>query len=170
LTTHRFSEAVQRTIARAQQIATIAGEAELSPAHLLLAISEDGACSGAQALIHLGVHLEVLRFEINGQIPPVPSDCVTPLQASLASTQAINEAAYIARTMGDGRIQTIHILMGIHSQVNAPSFTPGIVPSSSIIPTARDILMSMGVTRHRLWAAASDYHRGYGPLYGVVIE
>jgi len=159
--TNKYSAAMQQLIVYAQQEAMKREETQLSTAHLLLGITVDPYCTAAQALACLGVSLEKLWNEIHTKIPPCPPDDNPDFHMSPEGKQAINDALYVSRTMGDGTILTIHVLMGIYSQVGAyPAGNVAGQLRTTRTTTPSEILASLGVTRERLWRIASDYHRG----------
>ena len=154
---------MQRLIINAQQEAICGGETQLSPAHLLLGITHDADCTAAVALVALGVSLDALRSEIQTRIAPCPPDDNPNFHMSPRGKQVINDALYVARTLGDGTIETIDILIGIYSQVGADPTRGAIVPANTISSvTPSEILASQGITRARLWGLATNYHRGIG--------
>ena len=153
---------MQQLIIYAQQEAIKRGETQLTSAHLLLATTLDPYCTASQALICLGVSLEQLWNEIHTKIPPCPPDDDPEFHMSPEGKQAINDALYVSRTLGDGTILTIHVLMGIYSQVGAyPAGNAAGQLRTTRTSSPSEILASLGVTRERLWRIASDYHRGY---------
>ncbi len=139
------------------------GETQLTPAHLLLAITQDGSCSASHALVHLGVKMDKLRQAIYDNIPPIGPDGNPEFHMSAMGKQSLNDALYIARTMGDGTILTLHILMGIFSQSDVSPYQNALVRPGQIVATPPEVLRSQGVTRERLWHVASEMHRGLGP-------
>lgn len=173
--TNKFSVAMQRLIVNAEQEAMKSGETQLSPAHLLIAIAEDSECTGAQALNALGISLDTLESELRNHISPCVPDGNSEFHMSPEGKQVINDALYVARTVGDGTILTIHVLIAIYSQVGAATATvqesSALVPANSVASaTPTEILAGLGVTRERMWRLAHDYHRGLAAQHFPYME
>src|SRR5262245_9511447 len=106
------SEAVSRTLERAQQGARALNHDHLGTGHVLLGLAGEEASLAAAVLGRLRVSLPLLRLEASrglSTVPPIPC----PLVMTPALSRALVYADEEAHSFGQTVIDTEHLLLGL---------------------------------------------------------
>ncbi|MDT5180727.1 MAG: ATP-dependent Clp protease ATP-binding subunit ClpB, partial [Mycobacterium sp.] len=105
----------QAALTSALQAATAAGNPEIRPAHLLMALLTQNDGIAAPLLEAVGVDPAIIRNEAAGlveRLPKVSGANSTP-QLSRESLAAITAAQQLATEMDDEYVSTEHLLVGL---------------------------------------------------------
>src|SRR3978361_72995 len=105
----------QAALTSALQAATAAGNPEIRPAHLVMALLTQNDGSAVPLLEAVGVDPEAIRTEASRLIDKLPSATgasSTP-QLSRDSIAAITAAQHLATEMDDEYVSTEHLLVGL---------------------------------------------------------
>ena len=105
----------QAALTAALQSASAAGNPEIRPAHLLLALLTQTDGSAGPLLEAVGVTPAPIRAEAQGLIDRLPSTSGASSQPQLSreSLAAINAAQQLATEMDDEYVSTEHLLVGL---------------------------------------------------------
>ncbi|MEJ3655694.1 ATP-dependent chaperone ClpB [Actinomycetes bacterium KLBMP 9759] len=108
----------QQAISAAAQAATLAGNADVGPTHLLGALLAQGDGIAAPLLAAVGADAGAVRGELTqlgNRIPSVSGSTVSAPQLSREALASITAAQQLATEMGDEYVSTEHLLVGLAS-------------------------------------------------------
>ncbi|MHB1133016.1 MAG: Clp protease N-terminal domain-containing protein [Chloroflexota bacterium] len=130
-----LTEATQRALDLAAEEAQRLRREAIGPEHLLLGLIRDGNSQAARALVQVGADLRAARAAEQFLNPPAPLHA-TPAPALAATTsKALLLAGDEAQRLGETRIDTLHVLLGLLRQGGR----------------AVDVLLWLGVTLSKLY-------------------
>jgi ATP-dependent Clp protease ATP-binding subunit ClpB len=113
--TTRSQEALQRAQERARQ----AGNPELTPVHLALALLEEPEGVTAAVLQKLEAQPEVLAAELAQTLARLPRTSGAETSVSRGLARTLEESAKLARKLGDDYVSTEHLLLAL-AQTGGP--------------------------------------------------
>src|SRR5690349_15895376 len=108
----------QQAISAAVQAASLAGNPDVGPTHLLAALLAQGEGITAPLLTAVGADPVAVRTELTGlgnRLPSAAGATVGAPQLSRAALGAISAAQQLATEMGDEYVSTEHLLVGLAS-------------------------------------------------------
>jgi hypothetical protein len=109
----RFTDRARNVVMVAQNEARAAGNAEISPGHLVLGLLEDATSLGAQAIVAQGVAPTTVRSTITKTLPQ-PAGVVSELiPFDLQARKALELTFREALRLGHNHIGTEHILLAL---------------------------------------------------------
>ncbi|TCK27797.1 ATP-dependent chaperone ClpB [Pseudonocardia endophytica] len=106
----------QQAISAAVQAATLAGNPDVGPTHLLGALLAQGDGIAAPLLAAVGADADTVRTELAGlgnRLPSAAGSSVSAPQLSRDALAAITSAQQLATEMGDEYVSTEHLLVGL---------------------------------------------------------
>ncbi|RKT84646.1 ATP-dependent Clp protease ATP-binding subunit ClpB [Saccharopolyspora antimicrobica] len=109
----------QQAISSAVQAATVAGNPDVSPAHLLGALLAQGDGLTAPLLTAVGADPTAVRRELEQLINALPAasgSTVSAPQLSRDAVRALTHAQRMATEMGDEYVSTEHLLVGLAAE------------------------------------------------------
>ena len=109
---------VQQAISSAVQAASLAGNPDVGPTHLLGALLAQSDGVTVPLLEAVGADVAAIRRELNrlsNQLPSASGPTVAAPQLSRETLAAINTAQRLATEMGDEYVSTEHLLVGLAS-------------------------------------------------------
>ncbi|MQA15780.1 MAG: ATP-dependent chaperone ClpB [Pseudonocardiaceae bacterium] len=112
----------QAAISSAAQAATVAGNPDVAPAHLLGALLAQGDGIAAPLLAAVGADAAVVRNELDGlarRLPTATGSTVAAPQFDRQAVQAMTRAQRLATEMGDSYVSTEHLLVGLAAEGGA---------------------------------------------------
>ncbi len=107
---------LQRSLELARQEAERLRREEVGNDHLLIGLLREGSGQAARALIQLGVDLRLARAAEEFLNPVVAAHPPAHLGLSAAAGKALLLAADEARCLGESRLDTLHLLLGLLRQ------------------------------------------------------
>jgi ATP-dependent Clp protease ATP-binding subunit ClpB len=108
----------QQAISAAAQAATLQGNPDVGPAHLLGALLAQGDGIAAPLLAAVGADAAAVRAELtqlSNRLPSASGSTVSAPQLSREALAALNAAQQLATEMGDEYVSTEHLLVGLAS-------------------------------------------------------
>src|SRR6476620_8645122 len=108
----------QQAISAAVQAATLAGNPDVGPTHLLGALLAQGDGIAAPLLAAVGADVNAVRAEVTAlgnRLPSASGSTVATPQLSREALGAITAAQQLATEMGDEYVSTEHLLVGLAS-------------------------------------------------------
>ncbi len=108
----------QQAISAAVQAATLQGNPDVGPTHLLGALLAQGDGIAAPLLAAVGADAAAVRGELtqlSNRLPSASGSTVSAPQLSRDSLAALNAAQQLATEMGDDYVSTEHLLVGLAS-------------------------------------------------------
>jgi len=121
-----YTESAQRVLTSVQDILNRFSQNQMSSEHILLAILEDGDNAAVDILRKIGVNIDALkdetssfvsRYGMRGQVAGQPGS-VAQVYITPDARHILEEARKEARRMGDEKVGTDHLLLGM---ILAPS-------------------------------------------------
>jgi len=112
----------QAAISSAVQAASMAGNPDVTPAHLLGALLAQADGIAAPLLAAVGADATAIRKELDGVIQRLPSatgSTVAAPQLDRQAVKALGHAQNLATEMGDSYVSTEHLLVGLAAQDGA---------------------------------------------------
>ncbi|MGI5126491.1 ATP-dependent chaperone ClpB [Pseudonocardia sp. CA-107938] len=112
----------QQAISAAVQAASLAGNPDVGPTHLLGALLAQGDGIAAPLLAAVGADAAAVRAELTqlgNRLPSASGSTVSAPQLSRPALGAINAAQQLATEMGDEYVSTEHLLVGL-AQAGGP--------------------------------------------------
>src|SRR5690606_19172188 len=109
----------QQAVSSAAQAATMAGNPEVSPAHLLRALLSQSDGLAAPLLTAAGADPGAGRKELESVIATLPSAAgatVSSPQFDTYAVKALTPAQKLATEMGDAYVSTEHVLVGLAAE------------------------------------------------------
>jgi ATP-dependent Clp protease ATP-binding subunit ClpB len=109
----------QQAVSAAVQAATVAGNPDVSPAHLLAALLAQGEGLTAPLLTAVGADPNVVRKDleqITAGLPSATGATVSSPQLNGEAARGLTQAAKLATEMGDEYVSTEHVLYGLASE------------------------------------------------------
>ncbi|MDA3629842.1 ATP-dependent chaperone ClpB [Saccharopolyspora oryzae] len=109
----------QQAISSAVQAATVAGNPDVSPAHLLGALLAQGDGLTAPLLTAVGAEPSVVHRELDqliNKLPTASGSTVSAPQLSRDAVRALTHAQRLATEMGDEYVSTEHLLVGLAAE------------------------------------------------------
>ena len=106
----------QQAISAAVQAATLAGNPDVGPTHLLGALLAQGDGIAAPLLAAVGADADAVRAELTAlgnRLPSASGSSVSAPQLSRDALAAITAAQQLATEMGDEYVSTEHLLVGL---------------------------------------------------------
>ena len=106
----------QQAISAAVQAATLAGNPDVGPTHLLGALLAQGDGIAAPLLAAVGADADTVRTELaqlGNRLPSAAGSSVSAPQLSRDALAAITAAQQLATEMGDEYVSTEHLLVGL---------------------------------------------------------
>ncbi|MBC3194654.1 ATP-dependent chaperone ClpB [Pseudonocardia sp. C8] len=106
----------QQAISAAVQAATLAGNPDVGPTHLLGALLAQGDGIAAPLLAAVGADADAVRkelTELGNRLPSASGSSVSAPQLSRDALAAITAAQQLATEMGDEYVSTEHLLVGL---------------------------------------------------------
>ncbi|SHK82159.1 ATP-dependent Clp protease ATP-binding subunit ClpB [Pseudonocardia thermophila] len=106
----------QQAISSAVQAASLAGNPEVGPTHLLGALLAQADGIAVPLLEAVGADVAAVRAgltQLGNRLPSASGSTVGPPQMSRAALNAINAAQQLATEMGDEYVSTEHLLVGL---------------------------------------------------------
>src|SRR3954447_5670586 len=117
----RFTIKAQEAVAAAQRFAASQGNSELSPAHLLVALSGEDEGFAAQLLVKVGADMASVRERALAAVEALPSvsgDEPAEVRPSKSLVDTIKRAEREAAAGGDEYISTDHLLLALADQAS----------------------------------------------------
>ncbi|KAF2957395.1 chaperone protein ClpB [Thermotoga sp. Ku-13t] len=114
-----YTESAQRVLGAVQDILNRYGQNQMSSEHILLAILEDGDNAAVDILRKIGVNIDVLRDETSSFVSKYgmrsynPHSQVGQIYLTPDARHVLEEAKREARRMGDEKVGTDHLLLGM---------------------------------------------------------
>ena len=105
-----------RALALAREEAASLGREELGSDHLLLGLLREGSGQAARALAQVGVDVRAARAAEEFLNPVTPAHHTASPVLSPTATKALQLAGDEARRLGESRIDTLHLLLGLLRQ------------------------------------------------------
>ncbi len=123
----------QQAISAAVQAASLAGNPDVGPTHLLGALLAQGDGIAAPLLAAVGADPATVRAELTqlgNRLPSASGSTVSAPQLSRDALAAITAAQQLATEMGDEYVSTEHLLVGLASRAAArwPTCCAGTAP------------------------------------------
>ena len=123
----------QQAISAAVQAASLAGNPDVGPTHLLGALLAQGDGIAAPLLAAVGADPAAVRAELTqlgNRLPSASGSTVSAPQLSRDALAAITAAQQLATEMGDEYVSTEHLLVGLATRARArsPSCCAGTAP------------------------------------------
>ncbi len=118
----------QQALSAAVQAATLAGNPDVGPTHLLGALLAQADGIAAPLLESVGADVEVVRKELTALVNRLPSAAGATVSAPQLNRDAVNAltaAQRLATEMGDEYVSTEHLLVGLAG--------PGINPTGELL-------------------------------------
>ncbi len=112
----------QAAISAAVQAASMAGNPDVTPAHLLGALLAQADGIAAPLLTAVGADATAVRAELDAIIQRLPSatgSTVAPPQLDRQAAKALGHAQHLATEMGDSYVSTEHVLVGLAAEGGA---------------------------------------------------
>ncbi|MBB4906579.1 ATP-dependent chaperone ClpB [Actinophytocola algeriensis] len=112
----------QQAISAAAQAATVAGNPDVKPAHLLGALLAQGDGLTAPLLSAVGADPNVVRKELDqlaNSLPSASGSTVSAPQLDSEALRSVTHAQKLATEMGDEYVSTEHLLVGLAAQGGA---------------------------------------------------
>ncbi len=112
----------QAAISSAAQAATVAGNPDVAPAHLLGALLAQADGIAAPLLAAVGADAAAIRTELDGlarRLPTATGSTVAAPQFDNAAVRAMTHAQRLATEMGDSYVSTEHLLVGLAAEGGA---------------------------------------------------
>jgi hypothetical protein len=106
----------EESLALAHAEAASLGCAEIGSDHLLLALLREGSGQAARALAQVGVDLRAARAAAEFLNPVAPGHHSTKVDLSLSARKALDLARDEARRLGESKVDTLHLLLGLLRQ------------------------------------------------------
>jgi ATP-dependent Clp protease ATP-binding subunit ClpB len=109
----------QQAVSAAVQAATVAGNPDVSPAHLLAALLAQGDGLTAPLLTAVGADPGVVRKELEQiavGLPSATGATVSAPQLNSEAARSLQQAQKLATEMGDEYVSTEHVLYGLASE------------------------------------------------------
>jgi ATP-dependent Clp protease ATP-binding subunit ClpB len=109
----------QQAISAAAQAATVAGNPDISPVHLLAALLAQGDGLTAPLLSAVGADPNVVRKELDqlaNSLPSATGSTVSAPQLNSEALRSVTHAQKLATEMGDEYVSTEHLLVGLAAQ------------------------------------------------------
>src|ERR1700741_1806746 len=106
----------QQAISSAAQAATVAGNPDIKPVHLLGALLAQGEGLAAPLLTAVGADPGVIRKELDqlsNSLPSATGATVSAPQLDGQALRAVTHAQKLATEMGDEFVSTEHLLVGL---------------------------------------------------------
>ncbi|MFP5019262.1 ATP-dependent chaperone ClpB [Pseudonocardia phyllosphaerae] len=106
----------QQAVSAAVQAATLAGNPDVGPTHLLGALLAQGDGIAAPLLAAVGADADVIRKDVTAlgnRLPSAAGSSVSAPQLSRDALAAITAAQQLATEMGDEYVSTEHLLVGL---------------------------------------------------------
>jgi hypothetical protein len=110
---HRFSEAARNAVVSSMNAAKAAGNAEITPAHLVLGLLAVPDGVAAQALTAQGVDLDVARREITAALPPAAEQTPPLIPYDAAARKALELTFRAALRLDSTGVGTGHMLLAL---------------------------------------------------------
>jgi ATP-dependent Clp protease ATP-binding subunit ClpB len=112
----------QQAVSAAAQAATVAGNPDLTPVHLLGALLAQGDGLTAPLLQAVGAEPNMVRKELDqlaGALPSATGSTVSAPQLDSEALRSVTHAQKLATEMGDEYVSTEHLLVGLAAQGGA---------------------------------------------------
>ncbi|MPZ65644.1 MAG: ATP-dependent chaperone ClpB [Pseudonocardiaceae bacterium] len=112
----------QAAISSAAQAATVAGNPDVAPAHLLGALLAQADGIAAPLLAAVGADADAIHTELDGlarRLPTATGSTVAAPQFDRAALRAMTHAQRLATEMGDSYVSTEHLLVGLAAEGGA---------------------------------------------------
>ncbi|TCO64835.1 ATP-dependent chaperone ClpB [Actinocrispum wychmicini] len=109
----------QQAVSAAQQAATVAGNPDITPAHLLAALLAQGDGLTAPLLTNVGADPGVVRKDleqITAGLPSATGATVSAPQLNAEAGRSLQQAQKLATEMGDEYVSTEHVLWGLAAE------------------------------------------------------
>jgi ATP-dependent Clp protease ATP-binding subunit ClpB len=114
-TNDQFTIRAREALAAAAQLARIGGNPEITPEHLLLALTDEPDATASVLLRGAGADREAVRAHAEDAVAKLPSasGSTTTQQPSLAFREALDRARKEARDLGDQFVAVEHLLLAL---------------------------------------------------------
>ncbi len=122
----RFTPRARNVLLAAQHEAKAAGNAEVTPAHLVLGLLAEPEALAAKALTAGGVSAEAVREAAGAALPPPAGEVPDPIPYAVAGKKALELTFREALRLGHNYIGTEHILLALLEQENGEGVLSGL--------------------------------------------
>ncbi|WP_280257853.1 Clp protease N-terminal domain-containing protein [Nocardia wallacei] len=109
----RFTERARSVVAVSQEEARSAGNAEIQPEHLVLALLSEPKSLAAHAITSKGVTLDAVRRVATAALPPAADDVPALIPYNAAARKTLELTFREALRLGHNYIGTEHILLAL---------------------------------------------------------
>ena len=109
----RYSEAARNAVVSSMNAARAAGNAEITPAHLVLGLLEVPDGVAARALAAQGIDLGAARREITAALPPAAEQAPSVMPYDAAGRKALELSFRVALRLDSAGVSTGHLLLAL---------------------------------------------------------
>ncbi|MEV2239861.1 Clp protease N-terminal domain-containing protein [Micromonospora sp. NPDC049891] len=122
----RFTPRARNVVMASQNEAKAAGNAEITPAHLVLGLLAEPEALAARALAAGGVSVEAVREAATAALPPSSAEVPDLIPYDTAGKKALELTFREALRLGHNYIGTEHILLALLEQENGEGLLTGL--------------------------------------------
>ncbi|MEG3635561.1 Clp protease N-terminal domain-containing protein [Micromonospora palythoicola] len=122
----RFTPRARNVVLASQNEAKAAGNAEITPAHLVLGLLAEPEALAARALAAGGVSVEAVREAATAALPPSSGEAPDLIPYDTAGKKALELTFREALRLGHNYIGTEHILLALLEQENGEGVLTGL--------------------------------------------
>ncbi|MBB5914259.1 hypothetical protein BJY24_003126 [Nocardia transvalensis] len=122
----RFTDRARVVVVNSQEEARSAGNAEIVPEHLVLALLTEPNSLAAHAIVARGVTLDAVRRVATAALPPATDDVPGLIPYSAASRKALELTFREALRLGHNYIGTEHLLLALLEQEDGTGVLSGL--------------------------------------------
>jgi hypothetical protein len=152
----RFTERARNVVMAAQNAAHAAGNAEITPAHLVLGLLSEPDSVAAAAIVEQGVTLDAVRQAATGALPAA-AEAVPELVPFDAASRKILEVTFReALRLGHNYIGTEHVLLALLEIENGAGVLTGLGVGKAAAETSISTAVAARLADHEQGADQAD--------------